>query len=194
VSRGSDSAPERLAADPRGVPRIRTLADIDWAAWQPVYVATLLFVFRGDDVLLIRKKRGLGAGKINGPGGRVEPGETLLACAVREVEEEVGVTPVDPHWCGEHRFHFTDGFSLHTHVYCANAHVGEPVETDEAIPMWVARPELPYAEMWADDILWVPHMLAGRRFAGRFLFEGDQLLDHALVVEPLEQALPVAGA
>ena len=27
------------------------------------------------EVLLIRKKRGLGAGKINGPGGKIDPGE-----------------------------------------------------------------------------------------------------------------------
>jgi 8-oxo-dGTP diphosphatase len=165
---------------------VRRLADIDWHAWRPAEVATLLFIFRGDELLLIRKKRGLGAGKINGPGGRLEPGEDLLACAVREVEEEVGVTPLHPRWCGEHRFQFTDGYSLHTHVYCAHGHLGEPVETDEAIPMWVATSALPYAEMWQDDILWMPHMLSGRRFAGRFLFEGDRMLDHALVVEPAD--------
>ncbi|MEM9057182.1 MAG: NUDIX domain-containing protein, partial [Pseudomonadota bacterium] len=60
---------------------------IDWAAWTPKDIATLLFVVRGGEVLLIHKKRGLGAGKINGPGGRVEPGETVQECAVREVRE-----------------------------------------------------------------------------------------------------------
>lgn len=40
-------------------------------------LATLMFVIdeaRGE-VLLIRKKRGLGAGKINGPGGKIDPGK-----------------------------------------------------------------------------------------------------------------------
>ena len=36
---------------------------------------------------------------------------------------------------------------------------------------------IPYDEMWADDHLWVPHLLAGRRFAGRFVFDGDVMLD-----------------
>ena len=67
----------------------------DWSTWTPKDTATLLFVLRGDEVLLIRKKRGLGAGKYNGPGGRLEPGETALACAVREVEEELCITPRD---------------------------------------------------------------------------------------------------
>ena len=55
------------------------LTDIDWERWQPRERATLLFVIRGGEILLIRKLRGLGAGKINGPGGRIDAGETPLA-------------------------------------------------------------------------------------------------------------------
>jgi 8-oxo-dGTP pyrophosphatase MutT (NUDIX family) len=53
------------------------VCDIDWNTWEPSDIATLVFVFQSDQVLLIRKKRGLGAGKINAPGGKVDPGETL---------------------------------------------------------------------------------------------------------------------
>ena len=45
------------------------IEEIDWNAWEPQQRATLLFVIHGGEILLIRKKRGLGAGKINGPGG-----------------------------------------------------------------------------------------------------------------------------
>ncbi len=58
--------------------------DIDWTRWIPKERATLLFVVRDGQILLIHKKRGLGAGKINGPGGRLDPGETPEICAVRE--------------------------------------------------------------------------------------------------------------
>src|ERR1043165_611084 len=68
---------------------------IDWLQWQPTQRANLCFVIRGRKILLIRKKRGLGAGKFNGPGGRIEDGETPLASAIRETEEEIGVTPID---------------------------------------------------------------------------------------------------
>ena len=51
---------------------MRALDDVSWKDWRPVDVATLVFVVDGARILLIHKKRGLGAGKINGPGGRVE--------------------------------------------------------------------------------------------------------------------------
>ena len=67
---------------------MKRLSDIDWSAWRARDPATLVFVFRGDEVLLINKKRGLGKGKVNGPGGKVDPGETALQAAIRELEEK----------------------------------------------------------------------------------------------------------
>ena len=64
----------------------------DWTTWTPTLRATLLFLVKDGQVLLIRKKRGLGAGKINGPGGKIDPGETPEQCAVRETQEELGIT------------------------------------------------------------------------------------------------------
>jgi 8-oxo-dGTP diphosphatase len=156
------------------------LADIDWSTWTPVDPATLVFVVRAEQVLLIRKKRGLGAGKINGPGGRLEKGETPLDCAVREVREELGVTPRGLVWAGENSFQFVDGYSIHVHVYRADDCEGDPIETDEAVPHWFHVEQIPYAEMWADDFLWVPLLLRGEKFRGRFLFDGDRMLDHHL--------------
>ena len=133
-------------------------------------------------MLLIRKKRGLGAGKINGPGGRLEPGETPLAAAIREVEEEVCVTPARIEARGELSFDFTDGYRLHAHVFVAFAFAGTPAETPEADPFWCDLDALPYENMWADDALWLPHVLAGRSVRGRFVFEDDRMLDHELDV------------
>lgn len=159
--------------------------DIDWDAWRPHDTATLLFVLDGDRVLLIRKKRGLGAGKINAPGGRLEPEETALAAAVREVEEEVCVTPYEIEARGTLRFEFVDGYRLQAHVFVAYAFRGEPAETDEAIPIWFSRSQLPFSEMWADDALWLPRVLAGESVSGCFIFDGDAMLDHELTSHTL---------
>jgi 8-oxo-dGTP diphosphatase len=161
----------------------RRVAEIDWAAWQPRDLATLVFVVDGRRMLLIRKKRGLGAGKINAPGGRLEPGETFEACAVREVEEELRVTPRDVVYAGENSFQFLDGYSIHAKVYRASACSGTAVETPEAVPLWVDVDAIPYPEMWEDDHLWIPHLLAGRSFRGRYVFDGDAMLDHVLWLE-----------
>jgi 8-oxo-dGTP diphosphatase len=160
---------------------VRTLGDLDWQAWRPTDVAVLLFVVRAGQILLIRKKRGLGAGKINGPGGRLEPGETPEAAAIRETEEELGVTPAAPRRRGHLRFQFVDGYALECHVLSADDCAGEARETDEAVPLWTSVHDIPYDEMWADDRLWLPLLLAGRPFRGRFVFDGDALLDGELV-------------
>jgi 8-oxo-dGTP diphosphatase len=158
----------------------RTVDAIHWPSWEPGDRATLLFVIRDGQALLIRKKRGLGAGKINAPGGRLEAGETPLECAIREVQEEVGVTARRIRHCGRHRFQFTDGYKLFVDVFAAEDCDGEAIETDEALPMWVPTDKIPYEEMWADDRHWIPLMLEGTPFDGRYVFDGDTMLDMVL--------------
>ena len=156
------------------------LTDIDWSTWQAVDTATLAFVIKEDQILLIRKKRGLGAGKINGPGGRLENDESIFSCAVRETREELGITPVDVRKHGELLFQFVDGYSIHVHVFRASDLEGTPIETEEAIPIWAPLDAVPYDEMWEDDEIWLPHLIAGNRFHGRFIFDEDAMLDHVL--------------
>jgi len=167
------------AGDDAGVTAPRTLADIDWARWTGV-PCTLVFVVRGGEVLLIRKKRGLGAGKVNGPGGKIDAGETPLAGAAREVREEVRAAPLGLEAAGRARFQFAEGYATDVHVFRASGLEGTPAATPEADPFWARLDAIPYAEMWEDDALWLPHLLAGRAFAGRFLFDGDELLDWAI--------------
>jgi 8-oxo-dGTP diphosphatase len=157
---------------------MRKLTDIDWFNWVPCEQATLLFVIRANEILLIHKKRGLGAGNINAPGGRLEPGETPMQAAIREVEEEVCVTPTDVQYTGELYFQFTDGHSIHGTVFTAGGCTGEPTETDEATPFWTTMDAIPYDRMWADDRHWIPLMLAKTPFHGYFIFDGPTMLDH----------------
>jgi 8-oxo-dGTP diphosphatase len=158
----------------------RKVSEIDWQGWRPADEATLVFVVRGDELLLMRKKRGLGAGKINGPGGRIEKGESSLQCAVREVREELQVTPLGLEYAGENAFQFVDGYSIRVFVFRAGGVDGEPAETEEGAPIWAPLGAIPYREMWEDDELWLPLVLSRQRFRGRFVFEGDAMLDHEL--------------
>jgi 8-oxo-dGTP diphosphatase len=159
---------------------MKSLADIDWTTWRAKDPATLVFVVKDDQMLLIRKKRGLGAGKINAPGGRLEPGEEPLEAAVREAQEELRITPLNLEYSGENLFQFVDGYSIHVHVFKGDDFEGEPTETDEASPIWAPVDAIPYEEMWEDDRLWIPLVLDGVRFFGRYLFDDDAMLDYAL--------------
>jgi 8-oxo-dGTP diphosphatase len=149
---------------------------MNWSTWQPRERANLCFVVKGGQVLLIRKKRGLGAGKVNAPGGKLEPGETPHDAALRETQEEVGVLPRELEQRGTLHFQFADGYSLHCTVFLARDLEGTPIETDEAAPFWVPIDQVPYGEMWEDDQYWLPMMLEDKTFTGFFTFDGEKML------------------
>ena len=105
--------------------------------WRPREIGTLVYLSSKGRVLLIRKKRGHGAGKVNAPGGRLEPGETPLECARREVREEVCVECGRLEPAAELKFHDTgNGYSMLGFVFRSDELSGEPTETDEARPFW----------------------------------------------------------
>ncbi len=158
-----------------GVDESSRPSPIEWAGWRPEIRATLMFIRDGDDILLIRKLRGIGAGKINAPGGKIDPGESPLEAAVRETGEEVHVTPADPRKMGELSFAMSDIPDIFVHVFLARGCEGEPKETVEAIPMWTHLHRIPYELMWEDDQHWLPRMLEGEKFRGRFCFEGERI-------------------
>jgi 8-oxo-dGTP diphosphatase len=118
-------------------------------------------------VLLGEKKTGeIGLGTLNGPGGRIEPGETVTGCVIRETKEEFGITlfrslliPVGTITS------FVDAKPF-ARVYLFWAHVwkGSPTETESMIPQWVRMPQLPYDRMLSGDRHWMPRALARKRF------------------------------
>ena len=153
---------------------------VDWSTWMPNMRANLVFIVEDGRVLLIHKKTGLGAGKINGPGGKLEAGETPLEAAIREVEEELCIIPEALEEMGVLRFAFRDGLHLHCTVFRSGGFRGEPTETIEAKPEWFDFDRIPYDRMWADDIHWLPGMLQGKKFDAWFEFDEESMLAHRI--------------
>ncbi len=143
--------------------------------------ATLCFVIEDEAVLLIEKRRGLGEGWYNGPGGKLEAGETPRECAVREVDEEVGISvdPDDLERAAELTFRLDGDVHTRCHVFCTHSYHGDPRATEEARPEWRAIDDVPYDQMWEDDRLWLPSVLEGETVVGTFEFEGGPPLDEA---------------
>lgn len=125
---------------------------------------TLVFFEEDDNLLLAMKKRGFGADRWNGVGGKLEPGETLDQALVRESQEEIGVTPIKYRKVAELQFRafmkdkWTD---LLVHAYICSKWSGKPVETEEMRPQWFAKSDIPYDRMWQDDPFWLPRVLEG---------------------------------
>lgn len=144
---------------------------------------TLCLIRKDDQILLGMKKRGFGAGRWNGFGGKVAPEETIEQAMHREVREEVGVEVQDVAKIGTLEFEFENNPDLlEVHIFSTQSFTGEPEETEEMKPQWFPINSIPFDAMWADDRYWFPLYLGGKKFTGSFLFDsnGDTILKRTL--------------
>ena len=156
--------------------------NINWATWKPDERAVIVYITdkKKRKVLLIIKKTGLGQGKVNAPGGRLEPGETFLDAAVRECQEEVSVTPLAAEKRMELHFQFSSGYALYGEAFFTDSWEGEPSPSSEADPFWCDLDKLPWDNMWEDDRRWLPQALAGKKLRGFYVFDDDKMLSEKL--------------
>ena len=146
-------------------------------------ILTLCIIYQHPRVLLGMKKRGFGAGRWNGFGGKISPDETIEEAARREIKEEVGLEVLDMCKMGIMEFEFKGNPQiLEVHIFKTEKFVGEPVETEEMKPEWFHVHEIPFDKMWPDDIFWMPLLLSNKKFKGKILFgESDVILDKEIM-------------
>jgi 8-oxo-dGTP diphosphatase/2-hydroxy-dATP diphosphatase len=148
-------------------------------------ITTLCVVHQNSKILLGMKKRGFGVGRWNGFGGKLYNGETIEDAAKREMMEEAGIELVDLNKVGIIDFEFKGNPEiLQVHIFKSNNFLGEPMESEEMKPQWFDISEIPFKEMWPDDIYWMPLFLAGKKFKGKFLFgkeKDNDILEKELI-------------
>jgi 8-oxo-dGTP diphosphatase/2-hydroxy-dATP diphosphatase len=123
-----------------------------------------------NEVLLGMKKRGFGAGRWNGFGGKVDPGESFEDAAMRELEEESGIRAHVIIRRGFLVFYLEDrNMYMKVHVFESWNFDGDGEETEEMRPQWFAEDRLPFSQMWPDDRFWLDTMLQTehKSFIGR---------------------------
>ena len=167
-----------------------TLAEYRDTITEPLRQCTLVFLQQGDQILLAMKKRGFGAGRWNGVGGKVEENETIRQAAVREAEEEIGVRihPEDLRGVAVLNFYFSEApadkdWNQQVYVYFCDDWQNEPVESEEMAPQWYHTYELPYPDMWPGDELWLSKVLEGHQVEAAFMFDASgNVANHELRV------------
>lgn len=147
-------------------------------------VMTLCIVHQHPKVLLGMKKKGFGTGRWNGFGGKVMEGESVDDAARRELLEEAGIDAGGLEKHGIIDFEFQGNpETLEVHFFKALDFSGEPSESEEMKPQWFFVDEIPFKDMWPDDIYWMPLFLKGKKFKGKILFgENDSILEKEIVI------------
>lgn len=124
------------------------------------------------------KKRGFGAGKWNGIGGKVDKEESTREAAIREVKEEIKVVANTLSKVATLDFYFQHkpDWNQQVLVYLVRSWKGEPTETEEMAPSWFKTKDIPYNKMWVDDIHWLPQVLAGDKLNAEFTFDKNEVI------------------
>lgn len=138
-------------------------------------VATLAYVTSPDRsrVLLVcrnRRPNDAHAGKYNGLGGKLEPGEDVVACIRREVREESGLECDDVvlrgtiSWPGFGK----GGEDWFGFVFRIDRYQGEPwAQNDDGPLVWVETSRILELPLWEGDRYFLPLVFAdGRQFHG----------------------------
>ncbi|MGC9520391.1 MAG: NUDIX hydrolase [Anaerolineae bacterium] len=159
-----------------------------------VVARTLVFLTRDDKVLLLRgaPTKPLWAGKYNGIGGHLEPGESPYASAMRELAEETGLTVARLELRGV--VHITlprpPGIVLFVFVGTDGGNVAGTDElkaSEEGTPVWVKRARLASLPLVED----LPELLPRVLKPGPTVFAHYTVSDQGLEVR-FDPAEPVA--
>lgn len=141
---------------------------------------TISYIRKGDEVLMGLKKRGWGANKWNGFGGKLQAGETIEQAAKREIKEECNLEVLNLIPFGTIDFYFNEGddYINICHIFICDDYIGDIVETEEMEPRWFKTNEIPFSQMWRADSYWIPIILNNKKVKGEFLYDKPSSLDY----------------
>lgn len=124
---------------------------------------TLCFVTHDDDVLLLLggPHKRIWAGRYNGVGGHIEPGEDIYAATLREVAEETGLTVRDVRLRGVvHADAGDPAVGILFFVFTAAADSRDTAPCPDGALAWWPADALPTAKMVEDLPALLPRVLA----------------------------------
>lgn len=161
-------------------------------------LATLCYLRTNGQTLMlhrIKKPGDMHAGKWNGLGGKLLPGETPEQCAIREVQEESGLTMVNPRWRGLLTFPaFSQNEDWYAFVFVGHNFSGELIDSAEGVLAWIDDDKLLDLNLWAGDRIFLPWLDQDCFFSGQFRYQDGELIEHNAVFYTPQQVIATVAA
>lgn len=148
-------------------------------------LATLCYLRQAGKTLMvhrIKKENDMHAGKWNGLGGKLEPGETPEECALREVFEESGLRMANPTLKGLLTFPaFAEDEDWYAFVFVADEFEGELIDSPEGTLRWIDDTELLELDLWPGDKVFLQWLDRSGFFSGKFIYRQGEFVDYQVV-------------
>jgi 8-oxo-dGTP diphosphatase len=147
-------------------------------------LATLCYLRQDGNTLMIhrtKKENDMHAGKWNGLGGKLEPGETPEECAIREIWEESGLRVKNLALRGVITFPgFSNEEDWYAFLFVADDFEGELIESPEGYLQWIPDEALLELNLWPGDRIFIPWLNQPGFFSGKFVYQDGELVEHGV--------------
>ena len=124
----------------------------------------------------VKKKNDVNHDKWVGVGGKFEPGEDALTCALREVREETGLTMHTPVYRGIVDFYCDPWPAERMHLYTCTQFAGTMTDCSEGTLEWVPKQRVTALPIWEGDKIFFRLLNENRPyFSLKLVYDGDTL-------------------
>ncbi len=149
-------------------------------------LATLCYLKRPGQTLMLHRfvrDGDVHSDKWNGLGGKFEAHESPEECAIREVQEESGLTMIEPRLRGFLTFPlFAHNEDWYVFVFTSDRFTGTVRDCKEGTLEWVDNDELLALNLWEGDRHFLPLLEQHRLFSGKLWYKDGRLVSHEIIL------------